>query len=78
MIRSFQDYHVPYTGLDAAAANSFGPYMNFVLGYIAFTVGAALHFASTAPATSTLSTFTSRLVPPGYCRAATTWLPDWV
>lgn len=55
LIRSFQDYHVPYTGLDVAAANSFGPYMNFVLGYIAFTVGAALHFASLRNAWKRLS-----------------------
>ena len=33
-------------GLDPASVNQFGPYMNFVLGYIAFTVGAALHFKS--------------------------------
>ncbi|APZ94329.1 PTS sugar transporter subunit IIA [Fuerstiella marisgermanici] len=33
-------------GLDPDAVSTFGPYMNFVLGYIAFTVGAALHFAS--------------------------------
>lgn len=33
-------------GLDPNTIVGFGPYMNFVLGYIAFTVGAALHFAS--------------------------------
>ncbi len=33
-------------GLDPAAIDGFAPYMNFVLGYIAFTVGAALYFAS--------------------------------
>lgn len=33
-------------GLDPDSVTAFGPYMNFVLGYIAFTVGAALHFAS--------------------------------
>ena len=32
--------------LDADSVVSFAPLMNFVLGYIAFTVGAALHFAS--------------------------------
>ncbi len=32
-------------GLDPESVQAFGPYMNFVLGYIAFTVGAALHFA---------------------------------
>ena len=32
-------------GLDPESVNQFAPYMNFVLGYIAFTVGAALQFA---------------------------------
>ena len=31
-------------GLEPDTVTGFGPYMNFVLGYIAFTVGAALHF----------------------------------
>lgn len=33
-------------GLSPETITGFGPYMNFVLGYIAFTVGAALHIAS--------------------------------
>ncbi len=40
------DSHQVHIGLDPEAVSSFGPYMNFVLGYIAFTVGAALHFGS--------------------------------
>lgn len=35
-----------FTGLTSRTVADFGPYMSFVLGYIAFTVGAALHFAS--------------------------------
>ena len=46
LLRAFESRHAEYTGLTEAAVISFGPYMNFVLGYIAFTVGAALHFAS--------------------------------
>ena len=46
LIRALTPYHVDVTGLSLEAVASFGPYMNFVLGYIAFTVGAALHFAS--------------------------------
>ena len=46
LLRAFESRHAEYTGLTEAAVASFGPYMNFVLGYIAFTVGAALHFAS--------------------------------
>ncbi|QDT10245.1 cation:proton antiporter [Planctomycetes bacterium K23_9] len=34
------------TGLDAKALDRFLPYMHFVLGFIAFTVGATLYFAS--------------------------------
>lgn len=37
---------LPLTFLDTKEVAIFSPYMNFVLGYIAFTVGAALHFAS--------------------------------
>lgn len=37
---------LPLAFLDAEEVSIFSPYMNFVLGYIAFTVGAALHFAS--------------------------------
>ncbi len=47
-----RNLELPGLGLEASSANAGGlatvaaPYMNFVLGYIAFTVGAALHFAS--------------------------------
>jgi mannitol/fructose-specific phosphotransferase system IIA component (Ntr-type) len=34
------------TVLDPQALDRFGPYMNFVLGFIAFTVGASLYFGS--------------------------------
>ncbi len=46
LLRAFSSHHAWFTGLDVTATDSFGPYMSFVLGYIAFTVGAALHFAS--------------------------------
>lgn len=46
LIRGLSSYHSDYTGLDADSVGDFRPYLSFVLGYIAFTVGAALHFAS--------------------------------
>ena len=46
LIRATADYHSGFSGLTPETAKAFGPYMNFVLGYIAFTVGAALHIAS--------------------------------
>ena len=46
LIRGFAPYHSAFTGLDSASVSEYRPYMSFVLGYIAFTVGAALHFAS--------------------------------
>jgi fructose PTS system EIIBC or EIIC component len=50
LLRMFDQYlsreHHFDSGLNPANVTAFGPYMNFVLGYIAFTVGAALHFAS--------------------------------
>jgi Kef-type K+ transport system membrane component KefB/mannitol/fructose-specific phosphotransferase system IIA component len=46
LLRALDQYHGTATGISAATPASFAPYMDFVLGYIAFTVGAALHFAS--------------------------------
>lgn len=46
LIRATSDFHSPSSGLTGATVREFAPYMSFVLGYIAFTVGAALHFAS--------------------------------
>ena len=46
LLRATSPYHGDITGLGGATVAAFKPYMNFVLGYIAFTVGAALHFAS--------------------------------
>lgn len=54
LIRATAPIHGPYTGFTPEffspesenSVGKFGPYMSFVLGYIAFTVGAALHFAS--------------------------------
>ena len=46
LLRSTAAYHGPITGLSATTTLAMRPFMNFVLGYIAFTVGAALHFAS--------------------------------
>jgi len=46
LIRTSAAYHDGFTGLSATAVQDFKPYMSFVLGYIAFTVGAALHFVS--------------------------------
>jgi mannitol/fructose-specific phosphotransferase system IIA component (Ntr-type)/Kef-type K+ transport system membrane component KefB len=46
LLRALADYHVAGTGVDSDTPQSFAPYMDFVLGYIAFTVGAAFHFAS--------------------------------
>ena len=46
ILRALDDWHGPLTGLGDDTVASFRPYMSFVLGYIGFTVGAALHFAS--------------------------------
>lgn len=46
LLRGLAPYHSEYTGLTSLTVGDFRPYMSFVLGYIAFTVGAALHFAS--------------------------------
>lgn len=67
LLRATAPYHMHYTGLSPAYPDpenpgeyvdniaKFGPYMSFVLGYIAFTVGAALHFASLRNAWKRLS-----------------------
>ena len=46
LLRALVPYHGDFTGLGEATVSSFKPYMSFVLGYIAFTVGAAFHVAS--------------------------------
>ncbi len=46
LLRAFDEWHGPLTGLGDDTVARFRPYMSFVLGYIGFTVGAALHIAS--------------------------------
>ena len=46
LLRALDSYHGSFTGLNENTVAGFGAYMSFVLGYIGFTVGAALHFAS--------------------------------
>lgn len=45
LLRGTAAWHGQLTGLSAETTLQMRPLMNFVLGYIAFTVGAALHFA---------------------------------
>lgn len=42
----FRENHSIDIGLSPTSVKAFSPYFGFVLGYIAFTVGAALHFKS--------------------------------
>ena len=46
VLRASSDWHTEFTGLSTTTTTDFKAYMSFVLGYIAFTVGAAFHFAS--------------------------------
>lgn len=46
LLRALIPYHGEVSGLSVEGLEHFRPYMSLVLGYIAFTVGAALHFAS--------------------------------
>ncbi len=46
ILRALQNQHGSFTGLTLDQVGGFDVFMSFVLGYIAFTVGAALHFAS--------------------------------
>jgi len=46
LLRATATHHNGFSGLTGTTVQQFAPYMSFVLGYIAFTVGAALHFAS--------------------------------
>ncbi len=55
LLRAFAPYHNSTTGFTPETVSMFSPYMSFVLGYIAFTVGAALHFASLRNSTGRLS-----------------------
>ncbi|MFT5523338.1 MAG: PTS system fructose-specific IIC component [Pirellulaceae bacterium] len=55
LVRALVPYHGSLTGLSASTVSEFRPYMGFVLGYIGFTVGAALHIASLRNAGKRLS-----------------------
>lgn len=55
LLRALDDWHGAVSGLGDDTVASFRPYMSFVLGYIGFTVGAALHFASLRNARKRLS-----------------------
>ena len=55
LLRSTTVWHDDWTGLELTALPAFNVFMSFVLGYIAFTVGAALHFASLRNAWKRLS-----------------------
>ena len=46
LLRALAPHHLAWTGVSSETPASFASYMDFVLGYIAFTVGAALHFHS--------------------------------
>ncbi|REJ94280.1 MAG: PTS fructose transporter subunit IIA [Planctomycetota bacterium] len=46
VLRALEPHHSVLTGLTSDAVAQFDHFVSFVLGYIAFTVGAALHFAS--------------------------------
>ena len=46
LLRATSGQTIEITGLSETTVGQFAPYISFVLGYIAFTVGAALHFAS--------------------------------
>ncbi|MEO0529784.1 MAG: PTS sugar transporter subunit IIA [Planctomycetota bacterium] len=46
LLRATSEWHGVATGLSESTTLGFRPYMSFVLAYIAFTVGAALHVAS--------------------------------
>src|SRR6056297_898007 len=55
LLRASAEQHSWFTGLTSQTVLDFRPYMNFVLGYIAFTVGAALHVATLRNAGNRLS-----------------------
>jgi len=55
LLRTLDDWHGPVSGFGDDTVAAFRPYMSFVLGYIGFTVGAALHFASLRNARKRLS-----------------------
>ena len=71
LLRATSPYHGEFTGLGGATVGAFKPYMNFVLGYIAFTVGAALHIASLRNSGSRLRLL---LIGEAICTPVLVWL----
>lgn len=80
LIRATIGYHGAYTGLSESTVPAFSAYMSFVLGYIGFTVGAALHFASLRNAGRRLSLLLlgEALVTPTVVAATMYGLGKWI
>ncbi len=80
ILRAFAPYHNDFTGLTGNTVAEFRPYMSFVLGYIGFTVGAALHFASLRNAGKRLSLLLigEALVTPAFVALAMYIAGRWV
>jgi mannitol/fructose-specific phosphotransferase system IIA component (Ntr-type)/NhaP-type Na+/H+ or K+/H+ antiporter len=80
VLRALAPYHTAYTGISADTVGSFSPYMSFVLGYIAFTVGAALHFASLRNSTRRLSLLLlgEALITPSIVVVALYFVGGWI
>jgi len=80
LLRGLADHHLALTGVSESTPAVFGAYMNFVLGYIAFTVGAALHFASLRNSGRRLGYLLigEAILTPSIVIAAMYFLGDWV
>lgn len=80
LLRALEAQHAGFTGLTSQKVAGFGPFMNFVLGYIAFTVGAALHFASLRNAGKRLGLLLlgEALITPSIVAFSMYWLGGWI
>lgn len=80
LLRASTPYHAALTGLSPETVPNFSPYMSFVLGYIAFTVGAALHFASLRNSTGRLSLLLlgEALITPSIVVVAMVFVGGWI
>ncbi|QDU57347.1 cation:proton antiporter [Aeoliella mucimassa] len=80
VLRATATQHQAFTGLAEGTVSNFAPYMSFVLGYIAFTVGAALHFASLRNSAKRLSFLLvgQALVPPAVVVLLMYFVGHWI
>ena len=80
VLRALEPHHSALTGLTTSAVAQFDTFVSFVLGYIAFTVGAALHLASLRNSGKRLGLLIlgEATLTPSVVALAMLWIGSWI